>query len=149
MNLVFREALISDIPQIQEVRHSVKENTLSDPLLVTDDNCKKYITERGKGWVCEQDKKIVGFAIADLEGSNIWALFVRPENEKNQIGKRLHDTMLEWYFSSTTTTVWLSTSPCTRAEQFYKHRGWKEAGMYGSKEVKLEMSYKNWMKKLK
>jgi hypothetical protein len=40
----YREALPEDIPQIQIVRHSVKENVLSNPALVTDDDCKEYIT---------------------------------------------------------------------------------------------------------
>ena len=57
----FREACIEDIPQIQIVRHSVKENVLSDPALVTDEDCKEFLTIRGKGWVCEIDGTIVGF----------------------------------------------------------------------------------------
>jgi hypothetical protein len=32
--MTIREALITDIPQIQIVRNSVKENMLSDPALV-------------------------------------------------------------------------------------------------------------------
>ena len=61
----FREATIEDITQIQIVRNSVKENQLSDPALVTDTDCEEFMTIRGKGWVCEADDKIVGFAIAD------------------------------------------------------------------------------------
>jgi len=80
--MIFREAEINDIPQIQIVRNSVKENTLSDPALVTDEDCKEFMTERGKGWVCEIDKTIVGFAIADLKDNNIWALFLDPAFEK-------------------------------------------------------------------
>jgi len=49
MNL--REATIDDIHHIQLVRNSVTENTLSDPNLVTDEDCKEFITVRGKGWV--------------------------------------------------------------------------------------------------
>jgi hypothetical protein len=47
----FREAKINDISQIQVVRHAVKENVLSDPALVTDDDCMEFISVRGKGWV--------------------------------------------------------------------------------------------------
>ena len=49
--MTIREAKIEDIPQIQWVRNAVKENMLSDPGLVTDDDCRLFITERGKGWV--------------------------------------------------------------------------------------------------
>ncbi|WP_435523381.1 GNAT family N-acetyltransferase [Chryseobacterium indoltheticum] len=83
------------------VRNSVKENTLSNPNLVTDKDCEEFITERGKGWVCEIDGKITGFSIVDLKDNNIWALFVDPDYEKKGIGKKLHDIMLDWYFSQT------------------------------------------------
>jgi hypothetical protein len=39
--------------------------------LVTDEDCIEFITVRGKGWVCEIDNTIVGFAIVDLKESNI------------------------------------------------------------------------------
>src|SRR5690606_41991500 len=124
-----REATIADIPQIQVVRHAGKENQLSDPGLVTDRDCEVYITQRGKGWVCEADGQIAGFAIADLQDHNIWALFLLPEYEGRGIGRQLHDTMLHWYFPQTKETVWLSTEAGTRAEKFYRRAGWKEAGM--------------------
>lgn len=139
----FREAQIGDIKQIQVVRHLVKENALSDPALVTDADCEEYITLRGKGWVCVLHDRIVGFAIADLKEHNIWALFIDPEFEKQGIGKQLHDTMLDWYFSQTQQQVWLGTAPNTRAEGFYRKAGWKEAGMHG-REIKFEMDFEDW-----
>ena len=144
--MIFREAIVADIPQIQLVRHSVKENVLSNPSLVTDDDCKEFITARGKGWVCETEEKIVGFSVADVKGNNIWALFVDPAYAGKGIGKRLHKEMLDWYFRQTADTVWLGTAPNTKAETFYRMNGWKEAGMHG-KEVKFEMSYEDWNKK--
>ncbi len=143
--LLFREATIEDVKQIQEVRHSVKENKLSDPSLVTDEDCKNFLTIKGKGWVCEMDKAIVGFSIVDLAGNNIWALFVKPEYEKKGIGKKLHDIMVDWYFTQTNTTVWLGTSPNTRAASFYRKAGWKTAGMNGLDELKFEMTKDEWL----
>lgn len=140
-----REATVEDIPQIQIVRNSVHENTLSDPGLVTDADCADYLTRRGKGWVCEIDGQIVGFSIVDVSGRNVWALFLRPEYERQGIGRQLHDRMLDWYFSQTSETLWLSTSPSTRAERFYRKAGWQEAGTYGKGEVKFEMTQEAWM----
>ena len=140
----FREASAADIPQIQIVRHTVRENVLSNPALVTDKDCEEYLTERGKGWVCEADNKIVGFAIADLKDHNIWALFLRPEYEGKGIGRILHDTMLDWYFSQTREKVWLATSPGTRAEGFYTKAGWTKTGMTKHGEVRFEMTYEDW-----
>jgi len=140
-----RPALLSDIPEIQRVRHAVKENVLSDPALVTDADCARYLTERGKGWVGEAGGQLVGFAIADLLDHNIWALFVQPDHESRGIGKALHDTMLDWYFSQTRETVWLGTAPGTRAEQFYRQAGWTAVGMVHKGEVKFEMTFENWI----
>lgn len=139
-----REAGIGDIKQIQIVRNSVTENALSNPGLVTDEDCKEFITTRGKGWVAEIDAEIIGFSIVDLSGNNIWALFIKPEFEKRGIGKQLHDIMLDWYFQQTQKNVWLGTSPNTRAETFYRKAGWAEIGTHGKGETKFEMTFENW-----
>lgn len=142
--MIFREALITDIPQIQVVRNSVRENRLSDPALVPDKDVEDYITRRGKGWVCEADGQVVGFAIADLQDENIWALFIQPGYEGKGIGKRLHDDMLDWYFEQNKESVWLGTSPQTRAEKFYRKAGWRETGIHGKDEIKFEMTVAEW-----
>lgn len=141
--MIFREAALADIPQIQIVRNSVKENALSNPALVSDEDCREFMFDRGKGWVCEIDGTIVGFAIADLKEDNIWALFLHPEHENKGIGRKLHDTMLDWYFSQNKDHVWLGTAPGTRAETFYRKSGWTETGMHG-KETKFEMTADEW-----
>jgi len=141
--MLFREATIADIPQIQVVRNAVVENRLSDPALVSDADCERFITQRGKGWVCEIDGRIVGFAIADLEEDNIWALFLHPGFEKQGIGRTLHDTMLDWYFATGKKHVWLGTAPGTRAEAFYRKAGWRTTGMHG-KELKFELTHTEW-----
>ena len=144
MSIHYREATISDIPQIQVVRNSVTENTLSNPALVSDEDCADFISRRGKGWVCLYDDKVIGFAIADLVEFNIWALFVQPGFDKKGIGKELHRMMLDWYFSQTSETVWLGTAPNTRAEKFYRSAGWKEVGVHGKGEIKFLMSARDW-----
>ena len=142
--MIFREATANDIKQIQVVRNAVKENTLSDPNLVSDKDVEDYILNRGKGWVCEINRDVVGFSIVNLVDNNIWALFLAPAFEKQGIGRKLHDLMLAWYFNQTNTNVWLSTSPSTRAEQFYKKAGWKVIGTHGKGEIKFEMTKTNW-----
>lgn len=142
--MIFREASVEDIPQIQIVRNSVKENTLSDPALVTDQDCEAYLLRRGKGWACEVEDRIVGFAIVDMVDNNVWALFVHPAYEGMGIGKRLHDDMLDWYFNHTSSNIWLGTAPNTRAEQFYRKAGWREVGVHGKGEIKFEMTANEW-----
>lgn len=145
--MIIREATIADIKQIQIVRNSVTENTLSNPNLVTDEDCKEFLTVRGKGWVCQVDTEIVGFSIVDLQKNNIWALFLKPEFEKKGIGRQLHDRMLDWYFEQTKEKAWLGTSPKTRAEMFYRKLGWTEIGIHGKGEIKFEITNNDWKNK--
>ncbi|MES2778033.1 MAG: GNAT family N-acetyltransferase [Bacteroidota bacterium] len=142
--MLFREAAPADIGQIQIVRNAVKENVLSNPALVTDKDCEEYLVVRGKGWVAEIDQQVAGFAIADLVDHNIWALFVHPLHEAKGIGKKLHDLMLDWYFSQTNQPVWLGTAFNTRAETFYRMQSWQEVGTHGPKEIKFEMTIEKW-----
>jgi GNAT superfamily N-acetyltransferase len=144
--MIFREAEIEDIKQMHVVRVAVKENILPDPGMITEDEYKDFLTLRGKGWVCEMDDHIVGFAIVDLMENNIWALFVEPGYEGKGIGKKLHDEMMNWYFNQTNKTVWLGTSPNTRAEKFYRTAGWKQTGIRKNGEIKFELTSNDWKK---
>ena len=146
MNTSFREAKIEDIEQLHLVRTAVLENRLSDPQLITYDDYVQFLTVRGKGWVCEIEEQIVGFAIADLKEENIWALFLLPDFEGNGIGKQLQQLMLDWYFSMGKHMVWLGTAPGTRAAKFYSKSGWKEVGRNGEKELRFEMKNTDWIK---
>lgn len=144
--MTFREAGTADITGMHVVRVAVLENRLSNPALITPADYEEFISRRGKGWVCEADNKIIGFAIADTLDNNVWALFIQPGYEGKGIGRKLHDMMIGWYFSQTVKTIWLGTAPGTRAEQFYRKAGWKESGMHG-KEIKFEMTIDDWKKR--
>lgn len=145
MEWMIREAQVSDIPAIQVIRNAVKENRLSDPALVPDKDVLDYINRRGKGWVAVHEQEgIKGFSIVSVLDANVWALFVEPGYEARGAGRLLHDVMLHWYFTQSTSTLWLSTSPGTRAETFYRKAGWKEAGTYGKGETRFEMTATQW-----
>ncbi len=144
--MIFRVATSADITGMQIVRNAVKENPLPDPSYVSDSDCEDFINNRGRGWVCEIESKVVGFAIADLKENNIWALFIHPIHEGKGIGKRLHQLMLDWYFDQSKESVWLGTAPNTRAEQFYRKAGWRETGVRPNGEIKFEMTSEDWRK---
>lgn len=141
--MTYRTAGVNDIPGMQRVRNSVKENVLSDPGLVKDADYEAIISGNGRGWVCLDGTLVTGFAIADPDRENIWALFVDPAYEGRGIGKALHDRMLDWYFLQGKEMAWLSTSPGTRAESFYRRAGWKQCGRHG-KELRFEMTPGDW-----
>jgi len=144
---IFRTAELSDIPQIQVVRHLVKENILSNPDLVTDQDVAFYISKKGKGWVCEVNKQIVGFSIIDLIEKSVWALFVDPEFTEKGIGKELHRLMINWYFEQTSEQVVLGTTPDTRADRFYRLQGWIPVGSYPNGETKFVLTYNEWVRR--
>jgi GNAT superfamily N-acetyltransferase len=141
--MIFREAQQADIAAMHQVRNSVKENILSDPGRISLQDYEEYLFKKGKGWVCITDHSLIGFAIADLKGRNVWAIFIDPSHESEGIGKKLHDLMLNWYFSQTKDTIWLSTEPGTRAEGFYRKQGWKPVGMHGN-EIRMEYDHEIW-----
>ena len=149
MEYYIRQASEKDIDQIQWIRRAVKENILSNPELVSNEDCRIFITQRGRGWVAVSEELILGFAIADLEDDNIWALFVHPDHEKQGIGKQLHDAMLNWYFYRGKTWVWLSTDPATRAAGFYESQHWKRTGKLPNGEIKFEMTVDQWRDRTK
>lgn len=144
--MIFREATVDDIDNYMIVRMAVKENVLNNPALVPREDNVAYLTKHGKGWVCEINNQIVGFSIVGLTQRNVWALFVLPEFEGKGIGRKLHDLMIAWYFAQTHETIWLGTAFKTRAEAFYKQRGWVEVGLYGDDETKFEMTFDDWVK---
>jgi GNAT superfamily N-acetyltransferase len=141
----YRTATADDVPELHRIRISVRENVLSDPGLITPEEYNEFLTKRGQGWLAEESGQILGFAIVDLKGNNIWALFVHPDAEGRGIGRRLHDIMMDWYFEQTDNAVWLSTAPHSRAETFYRKAGWQENGTYGKGEIRFEFSRERWI----
>lgn len=144
--MIIREATIEDIGQLQTIRNSVTENALSDPSLIKPEDYREFLTVKGKGWVMEAEGTLLGFAIVDLLENNVWALFVLPGFEQKGIGRQLHDQMINWYFAQTDAPIWLSTSPGTRAADFYQKAGWAETGTYGNGEIKFTLTRTQWLK---
>ena len=142
--MIFREATVNDIDNYMIVRMAVTENVLDNPALVPREDNVDYLTKYGKGWVCEMNGQIVGFSIVGLVQRNVWALFVMPAFEGKGIGGKLHDMMMNWYFTQTGETIWLGTEHGTKAATFYKKRGWREVGTHGDDEIKMEMSSESW-----
>ncbi len=129
------------------VRMAVHENRLSRPELVTPANCLGYIARRGKDRVAEATGRVVGFAIADLVGHNIWALLRDPESEKPGIGRALRDPLLGCSFTQAPGNVWPSAGPGTRAEGCYRRAEWPETGLNKSGAVRFGMSAEKWARK--
>lgn len=126
------------------VRLSVKENVLNNPARISAADYTDYLTRRGRGWVAEDAGHIVGFAIVDKQEHSVWALFVHPNFDQRGIGKELHQRLLDWYFAQSAEPLWLSTTPGTRAEEFYRRQGWQQTGRTSSGEVRFELTMQAW-----
>ena len=119
---------------------AVVENRLSDPRSIGPEHYRSMLSDHGRGWVFEQDGRIVAFAVGDHSRRNIWALFVAPGFEGRGIGRALHEPMVQWLFERSAEPLWLSTEPGTRAERFYAAAGWRRAGTERNGEVRFELA---------
>ena len=122
-----RRAIQTDVPRIMEIRHSVRENRLGDPNLVTATDCGAFI-EHSEIWVWEEDGAVQGFAAGDTRDGWIFGLFVAPEYEGRGIGQSLLPLACETLRKAGYTIAKLSTGAGTRAERFYRTNGWTVTG---------------------
>ncbi len=123
---------------MHHVRMSVRENRLVSVQL-TEADYVEAIEARGRGWVAEEDGRIVAFAIGDTIDGSIWALFVEPACEGRGYGRRLHDEMVSWLWAQGHERLWLTTDPGTRAQRFYEAAGWRTIGPGSRGELRLEL----------
>jgi len=133
-----RAATVADFAAIHAVRVAVRENRLSDPNRITQDDYRDMLQRDGTGWIIEVDGRIVAFGIADRTHRNIWALFVQPGYEGRGFGRRLLKTMTDWLCNEGCAVIWLTTDPGTRAESFYRAAGWTDAGLETNGERRFE-----------
>ena len=89
---------------------------------------KVRLNQSAKGWLCEIDKRTVGFVIADTKDAEIWIIAVLTEYINRGIGSRLLQMAEEWLISKGHKRLWLSTDPDKRlrAYSFYIKHGWSE-----------------------
>ena len=140
VSMLFRQAAPADVPALIEIRLAVDENILSEPNKVTPALCTDYLTQAGKGWVCEIDGQIVGFSIAAISDASIWALFIKPGFERRGIGTGLLDLAVRWLFESGAEHVYLTTGSDTRAARFYENPGWLKTGSTTEGEIAFRLT---------
>ena len=136
---MIRQATIGDVNEMNHLRLQVRENVLSDPGRVTAAMTAEALSESGRGWVFVEDGHILGFSIALDKDPTIWALFVHPDQEGRGIGHALLEAAVGWLWSRGAERIWLGTDPGTRAERFYRDRGWREVGKHANGEIRFEL----------
>jgi GNAT superfamily N-acetyltransferase len=135
--MIIREATRYDVPALVAVRAAVRENILTSD--IPPERIVAGLEVRGKGWVAEHEGRVVGFSMADLDESMIWALFLLPEWEGRGLGTALLERAVGWLWREGCESIWLTTEPGSRAEGFYAHLGWTRAGMTDKGEARFEL----------
>lgn len=137
--MIIRPMHTTDVPAAHVIRLAVRENRLSDPSEVQEQDYHDFLAGDTLSWVCVKDDVIAGFIMVDIAKQNLWALFVAPQQEGQGMGKVLHDTMLAAYWVRRD-TLRLTTAPNTRAERFYRHAGYLDQGLTSNgKELIFEL----------
>ena len=119
-----------DLSEIIEVRASTRENPFSRAALrdlgITEESTTELLRTTHRGWLCEEEGRIVGFAIGDGKTGELWVIAVLPEFERQGVGLRLVESVEGWLWSLGWQEIWLWTSsdPQKRAFTFYSKRGW-------------------------
>ena len=131
---MIRTATDADIVRIVEIRGAVRENRLRDPSRVTLADIQWFIANPGI-FVWEEAGDIVGFSAADPRDGNIWALFMDAAFEGRGIARKLFERACAVLEAAGCARMWLTTTPGTRAEKFYRKAGWTVTGTEGDQLV--------------
>jgi GNAT superfamily N-acetyltransferase len=132
MTMVFREITAEDVPDLFGVRVATRENALSKEDLrrlgITPETVREMMRTSHRGWLCEVDGVVVGFAMANGETGEMWVIALLPEAEGRGIGTELMDRVEGWLWSLGWREIWLTTDTDTslRAYGFYRARGWED-----------------------
>lgn len=132
-----RTAAASDIPAMHAIRLGVRENRLADATLVREASYRRYV-DAGAAWVAVSGEDVIGFAAAEESEGRVWALFVDERWEGGGVGSALHRHMLDWAGARGIDRLWLTTAEGSRAEAFYRARGWVEAAAAPKGEIRFE-----------
>ena len=128
----FREIQPDDMQAIFDVRGAAwhNDNGLEELTRfgITHDSVREMMQQTHRGWLCEVDGKVVGFAMGNRATGEMWVIAVLKEYEGRGFGKRLLTMVEDWLFSAGWDEIWLTTDPdeTVRAVGFYRHLGWRD-----------------------
>jgi GNAT superfamily N-acetyltransferase len=135
-----RPATRADLPRIHEVRHGTAENRLTDTARVTDAEVAWYL-DFAIFLVSEDESVVQGFTCVNHQTGYVWALFVIDEAQGRGHGTRLLDAAMARLREAGHRQAFLSTGSGTKAEAFYRSKGWQPMGM----SMKGEVVFRLWL----
>jgi len=138
-----RVATEADVESLFDIRTSVLENHQSRAGLarvgVTPDSVAQMLHSSSRAWIASERKQDVAFSMADASDATVFAMFVRPAFEGRGLGRILMKRAEEWLFEQGCVEIWLLTDANrdVRANGFYRHLGWDDAGIQQDGQVKF------------
>jgi GNAT superfamily N-acetyltransferase len=130
--LHIREITEDDIPDLFVVRVATHENQLSREELaslgITEETLKTRLRGTFKGWLCDVNAQVVGFAIGDRATGELWVIALLPQYIGQGIGSALLRRVEDWLQASGCARLWLTTDldPNLKAYRFYRQHGWHD-----------------------
>ena len=127
-----REITEDDIPALFVVRVATHENQLTleelASLGVTEETVKARLRGTFKGWLCEVNAQVVGFAMGDRATGELWVIAILPEYIGQGIGSALLRRVEDWLEANGCARLWLTTDvdPSLKAYRFYRQHGWHD-----------------------
>ena len=134
MTLTIRVATAEEVPILNAIRTSVRENHLSLEQMIaygiTPERIAHLITTTGRAFIGSIDGEDAGFSIADAEERCIFGMFVLPDFEGQGLGRALMAEAEAFLHAAGCEEVWLEAgaAPGIRAHGFYPHLGWRDDG---------------------
>ena len=98
-----REITPDDVPSLLAVRIATRENTYTMDQLrelgITAESVRALLGKTHRGWLCEDEGRVVGFSMGNKQHGEIWVIAVLPEYEGRGIGARLLTLVEDWLSS--------------------------------------------------
>jgi GNAT superfamily N-acetyltransferase len=147
VNRAIRRMRVEDIAASFALRVATRENRVTleemrDVYGVTAESTAAAMAGSVAGWVCEEDGRLLGFAMGDAATGEVSVVALRPEAEGQGIGGALLRRVQEHLFAAGHSRLWLlaSPDPAVRASGFYAHLGWRPTGEVRGDDVVLELA---------
>lgn len=131
-NFTYREIQAQDLPTIFDVRvatwHNDNGRDEMTKMGITENSVERRLEDSHRGWLCEIEGQLVGFAMGDKTNGEMWVIAVLKEFEGRGIGKRLLGLVEDWLWSEGWQEIWLTTDTdeTFRAVGFYRRVGWED-----------------------